>query len=104
MQWKMQNGYPTMVQESYTYTTQGAPRTNSNRWTHSKLSSQTGKGCLVKWFGENVCKLVLGGDMHKLNVAFLHIVSQKVVPHLYVFGFWVEHWIFGYAYGTGAIT
>ena len=79
-------------------------RPNSERQTHSKLSSQAGKGGLVKWFGEDIGKLVLGGDMGQLDVSFLNVISQEMVPHLYVFGFGVEHWVFGYAYGTGAIT
>jgi hypothetical protein len=36
--------------------------------------------------------------------SFLHIVPQEMIPHLYVFGSGVKHWVFGYAYGTGAIT
>jgi hypothetical protein len=27
-----------------------------------------------------------------------------MIPHLYVFGSGMEHWVFSYAYGTGAIT
>jgi hypothetical protein len=27
-----------------------------------------------------------------------------MIPHFYVFGSGVKHWVFGYAYGTGAIT
>jgi hypothetical protein len=35
---------------------------------------------------------------------FLHIVSQEMIPHFYVFGSGMKHWVFRYAYGTGAIT
>jgi hypothetical protein len=35
---------------------------------------------------------------------FLHIVSQEMVPHFYVFGSGMKHWVIRYAYGTGAIT
>jgi hypothetical protein len=35
---------------------------------------------------------------------FLYIVSQKMTPHFYVFGFGMEHWVLCNAYGTGAIT
>jgi hypothetical protein len=35
---------------------------------------------------------------------FLYIVSQKMIPHFYVFGFGMKHWILCNAYGTGAIT
>jgi hypothetical protein len=35
---------------------------------------------------------------------FLYIVSQKMIPHFYVIGFGMEHWILSNTYGTGAIT
>jgi hypothetical protein len=35
---------------------------------------------------------------------FLYIVTQKMVPHFYVFGSGMEHWVLCNAYGTGAIT
>jgi hypothetical protein len=42
--------------------------------------------------------------MAQVNIPFLIVVSQEVEADLYMFGFWVEDWVFGYAYGTGAIT
>jgi hypothetical protein len=35
---------------------------------------------------------------------FLYIVSQKMIPHFYVLGFGMEHWVLCNAYGTSAIT
>jgi hypothetical protein len=35
---------------------------------------------------------------------FLYIVSQKMIPHFYVFGFGMEHGVLCNSYGTGAIT
>jgi hypothetical protein len=35
---------------------------------------------------------------------FLYNVSQKMVPHFYVFGFGMEHWVLCNTYGAGAIT
>jgi hypothetical protein len=35
---------------------------------------------------------------------FLYIVSQKMIPHFFVFGFGMEHCVLWNAYGTGAIT
>jgi hypothetical protein len=35
---------------------------------------------------------------------FPYIVSQKMIPHLYVLGFGMEHWIPCNTYGTGAVT
>jgi hypothetical protein len=37
-------------------------------------------------------------------LSFLYIVSQKMIPHFYVLGFGMEHWVLCHAYGTGAIT
>jgi hypothetical protein len=42
--------------------------------------------------------------MDEVYVSLLNIVSQEVVPHLYMFGFGVEHGIFGNTNGTRAIT
>jgi hypothetical protein len=35
---------------------------------------------------------------------FLYIVSQKMIPHFYVLGFGMEHWVLCNTYDTGAIT
>jgi hypothetical protein len=35
---------------------------------------------------------------------FLYIVSQKMILHIYVLGFGMEHWVLCNTYGTGAIT
>jgi hypothetical protein len=42
--------------------------------------------------------------MTQHNDPFLHIVSQEMVSHFYVFGSGMKHWVCRYAYGTGAIT
>jgi hypothetical protein len=42
--------------------------------------------------------------MDEVYVSLLNIISQKVVPHLYVFGSGVKHLIFGNTNGTHAIT
>jgi hypothetical protein len=42
--------------------------------------------------------------MDEVYVSLLNIVSQKVVPHLYVFGSGVKHGVFGNTNGTRAIT
>jgi hypothetical protein len=42
--------------------------------------------------------------MTQHNGHFLHIVSQEMIPHLYMFGSGMKYWVFRYAYGTGAIT
>jgi hypothetical protein len=35
---------------------------------------------------------------------FLYIVSQKMIPHFYVFCFGMEHWVLCNAYDTGVVT
>jgi hypothetical protein len=42
--------------------------------------------------------------MDEVYVSLLNIISQKVVPHLYMFGSGVKHGIFGNTNGTRAIT
>jgi hypothetical protein len=42
--------------------------------------------------------------MTQHNGSFFHIVPQEMIPHFYVFGSGMKHWVFSYAYGTGAIT
>jgi hypothetical protein len=42
--------------------------------------------------------------MDEVYVSLLNIVSQKVVPHFYMFGSGVKHGIFGNTNGTRAIT
>jgi predicted CxxxxCH...CXXCH cytochrome family protein len=36
--------------------------------------------------------------------SFLYVVSQKMIPHFYVLGFGMEHWVLRNTYGTSAIT
>jgi hypothetical protein len=42
--------------------------------------------------------------MDQSYLSFLYVVSQKMIPHFYVLGFGMEHWVLCKAYGTGAIT
>ena len=42
--------------------------------------------------------------MVQINVSFLLMVTQEVKAYLYMFGLGVENKVFGYAYGTNAIT
>jgi hypothetical protein len=42
--------------------------------------------------------------MDQSYLFFLYIVYQKMIPHFYVLGFGMEHWVLYNTYGTGAIT
>jgi hypothetical protein len=42
--------------------------------------------------------------MDRSYLSFLYVVSQKMVPHFYMLGFGMKHWVLCNAYGTGAIT
>jgi hypothetical protein len=42
--------------------------------------------------------------MDQSYLSFIYVVSQKMIPHFYVLGFEMEHWILCNAYGTGATT
>jgi hypothetical protein len=44
------------------------------------------------------------GYMDQRYLLFLNIVSQKMIPHFYVHGFGMEHWVFCNAYGTGPVS
>jgi hypothetical protein len=44
------------------------------------------------------------GYMDQGYFPFLYVVSQNMLPHFYVFGFGIEHWVLCNTYGTGAIT
>jgi hypothetical protein len=41
--------------------------------------------------------------MDQSYLSFLYVVSRKMIPHFYVLGFGMEHWVLCNAYGTGAI-
>jgi hypothetical protein len=44
------------------------------------------------------------GYVDQNYLSFLYVVSQKMIPHFYVLGFGMEHWVLCNAYGTGAVT
>jgi hypothetical protein len=44
------------------------------------------------------------GYKDQIYLSFLYVVSQKMIPHFYVLGFGMEHWVLCNAYGIGAIT
>jgi hypothetical protein len=54
------------------------------RETNSKLPSQVSKLGLVKWFGEDICELVLGINVMQINITFLIVVTQEVKAGFYV--------------------
>jgi hypothetical protein len=81
-----------------------SPNNQLERAKNPKFPPQAHKCSLVERLCENVCKLILGRDMAQHNGPFLHIVSQEMVPHFYMFGSGLKHRVFRYAYGTGAIT
>jgi hypothetical protein len=42
--------------------------------------------------------------MDQLDFSFLYVVSQKMIPHFYVFVFGLKHWVLCNTYGTSAVT
>jgi hypothetical protein len=42
--------------------------------------------------------------MDQSYLSFLYVVSQKMIPRIYMLGFGMKHWVLCNAYGTGAIT
>jgi hypothetical protein len=71
-----------------------SPKNQLERATNPKFPPQAHKCSLVERLYKDVCKLILGRDMTQHNGPFIHIVSQEMIPHLYVFGSGVKHWVF----------
>jgi hypothetical protein len=46
----------------------------------------------------------LGINVVQIDITFLRVVTQEVKAYFYMLYLWVEDWVFGYAYGTGAVT
>ena len=88
---KCKDGYVHQTKYVYHISTHGKPRPNSKRIANPKLTTQTSESGLIKWFGENVGYLVLGGDMAQNNLSFLHIASQEMISHFDVFTSGVEN-------------
>jgi hypothetical protein len=42
--------------------------------------------------------------MDQSYLPFVYVVSKKMIPHFYVFGFGMEYWVLCNTYGTGAVT
>ena len=70
----------------------------------AQFSSQPGKSGLVQGLGENICKLSGSVYIVQINVTLLIVISQKVVPHLYVFGLRVQNRVLGNTNGSSTIT
>jgi hypothetical protein len=46
----------------------------------------------------------MSGYMDQRKFSFLNVVSQEMIPHFYVLGFGMKHWVLCNTYVTGAIT
>jgi hypothetical protein len=66
------------------YNNQSSP--SLKRETNSKLPSQASKLGMVKWFGENVCELVLGINVVQINITFLIVVFEWRTGESSMFG------------------
>jgi hypothetical protein len=80
------------------------PNRSSKMKNNSKLSSQTSECSLVQRLGYDIGKLLFCRYMDQVYVSVLNIVSQKMVPHLYVFCSGVKHGVFSNTNGTCAMT
>ena len=69
-------------EEKLEYNNQSSPPLK--RETNSKLPSHACKLGLVKWFGEDICKLVLGINVVQIDITFLIVVMQEVKADFYV--------------------
>jgi hypothetical protein len=80
------------------------PQESTRKGNKPQVPPASAQCILVERLCKDVCKLILGRDMTQHNGPFLHIVSQEMVPHFYVFGSGMQHRVFLYAYCTGAIA
>ena len=55
------------------------------------LSSYVNKLILIKGFGKNISKLVLGSNKFKCNIPFLCIIYKEMMSNLYMLGPRVLH-------------
>jgi hypothetical protein len=44
------------------------------------------------------------GYLNQSDFPFLNVVSQEMIPHFYVLGFGMEHWVLCNTYDTGAVS
>jgi hypothetical protein len=42
--------------------------------------------------------------MDQSDFPFLNVVSQEMIPHFYVLGFGMEHWVLCNTYGTSVVV
>jgi hypothetical protein len=73
---------------------QKKPQESTRKGNKPQVFPQAHKCSLVERLCKDVCKLILGRDMDQHNGPFLHIVSQEMIPHFYVFGSGMKHWFF----------
>ena len=71
----------------YRYNTRETTKPNSERKANTQLPPQMSKCGLIQGFGEDICELVLASNIAKVNVSSLNMISQKMISHIYVFGF-----------------
>jgi hypothetical protein len=71
---------------------------------NTNFSPQISKSGRIKRFGENVSQLHLCVYVSHLNVSFLSVISQEVVPPLKVSHSFVEDSIFGNRDATSVIA
>jgi hypothetical protein len=70
------------------------PQESTRKGNKPQVPPQARKSSLVERLCKDVCKLILGRDTTQHNGPFLHIDSQEMIPHFYVFGSRMKHWVF----------
>ena len=76
-----------MLQRKQNYYTTSNRSPPLKRETNPKFPSQACKLGMVKGFGEDIYKLVLGVNMAQVYITLLIVVTQEMNAHLYMFGF-----------------
>jgi hypothetical protein len=69
-----------------------------------QVPPQRSKTNLIKGFDKDISQLPLCRNVFHFYISLFNMVSQEVGSHFYVFYSPMKNWIFGLAYGTGAIS
>ena len=71
---------------------------------HAQFPSNKTELIITKWFGEDICKLLLSWDKFHLDILFLDMIPQKMMSHINVLGPGMMYRTFGQADGAGVVT
>ena len=69
-------------------------------WDQLEVVNQITSASLRKWLGEDICKLIFGGDEEKLENTMDKMITDKMIINLDVFSLFMEDIIMSNMNGT----